>query len=185
MLWVRGVPLFEGNLFDLTLRDLLDLDLFLASLKAPQFLNPRYKGDVRHWWQIPASAEEFNEMAPEGRGGHPDAMLLLAVRVLGSYRASGRPDSLDSILDSGLQWDEVIVTSAPNTPVEDNLPRGFRAGNTQHAMPDVDGMDLNREVSARFMDIALMFGWTLADVYRLPLYVWLGVAAQVDAAQKG
>lgn len=184
MLWVRNTPLFEGNLFDLTLRDLLDLDLYLASLKSPAYRNPKYKGGVRHWWQMPAAIEDYNTCEVD-KIHHPDAFLILLVRVWGSYRASGRSDSLDSILDSDLAWDEVLVVPDAAEVVEDEgLPHGFRAGNVQRpSMPDVEGMDVRREVSQRLLVVARLFGWTLDEVYQLPLYAWLGVSALVDSLE--
>lgn len=172
MLWVRDVPLHEGHIFDLRLRDLLDLDLFLA----------RYEGSLRHWWQIPATVDDVNELAPATRQYHPEAMLLLAVRVWGSYRASGRSESLEAILDSGLEWDQVWVTAEDGKAEADKLPRGFRAGNVQQeAPPDVEGMDLVREVNRRLLGISHLFSYTLDQVYGLSLYAWLGIAAAVDA----
>ena len=73
LLWVRGEPLHEGSLFDLTLRDLLDLDLMLA----------RYTGLLSHWWEIPDAIEDISSMPADLRLEHPEAYLALTVRVGG------------------------------------------------------------------------------------------------------
>ncbi len=170
LLWVRGEPLHEGSLFDLTLRDLLDLDLMLA----------RYTGLLSHWWEIPDAIEDISSMPADLRLEHPEAYLALTVRVWGSMRRSGRSDSLADILDSGLEWTEVQVTGADSEP-DDDLPPGFRPGNVQAGRPDVEGMDLLREVGTRYLLIARYLRISWDDVWSLPLWVWLGVAAQVDS----
>lgn len=182
MLWVRGLPLHEGHLFDLSLRDLLDLDLFLARCAG----SPEYAGEVRHWWQIPAAVEDINELPEDCRPQHPDAMLLLAVRVWGSYRASGRTESFEVLLPDDLEWDEVLVVADPgDDEVEaEKLPRGFRAGNTQSvSMPDVEGMDLNREVNRRLLDVSRVYGFTRDEIMAHSLSAWLGIAASIDAIE--
>lgn len=177
MLWVRDEPLHEGHLFDLTLSDLLELDLFLARCAVAD----AYMGSIRRWWDVPAAIDDINELPEDTRQHHPDAMLLLVIRVWGSYRASGRTESLDAILDSGLEWDQVWVSAREDADAPEDTPRGFRAGNTQDAeLPDVTGMDLVREVNRRLLDVGLLLGFTRSDVYGLPLYVWLGVAELVD-----
>lgn len=173
MLWVRGEPFHEGNLFDLTLRDLLDLDLILA----------RYKGSLRHWWEIPAAIDELNSTPTEERGDHPESGILLAVRVWGTMRANGRPDTFIGILDSGLRWDEVLLTKEPSEPAE-QMPHGFRAGNVQSSTPDVIGMDIKREVGRYALGAMIHLHLTYEDLWRLPLWLWLGVAAQIDELRR-
>lgn len=181
MLWVRGLPLHEGHLFDLTLRDLLDLDLFLARMAAGE----GYYGEVRHWWQIIAAADDIAELPRSARQHHPDAALLLAVRVWGSYRASGRSESFDDAIPDDLRWDEVLVDGDEDQgDAGEQLPRGFRAGNTQSsAAPDLDGYDINREVNSRLLAVGHLFGFTRDQVMSQSLYAWLGIAAAVDAKE--
>lgn len=173
MIWLRGTPYHRGGLYDLTLRDLLDLDRLLA----------QYQGLLSHWWEIPAAQDDLLSMSPERRHLHPEAPLLVAVMAWGTLRANGRPDSLDEVLDSGLGWRDVEVTDE-DSEAEESLPRGFRASNTQSSSPELDGMDLRREVYSRLLDVMALFRLTPDDVWRLPLAVWLGVAAQIDSLDR-
>lgn len=158
------------------MRDLLNLDRFLAV----------YQGGLSHWWEIPAAAEDHDSMPPELRQHHPEAALLLVVWVWGTMRRNGETATLDEVLDSGLSADEVwIERAADDSPAPASLPRGFRSSIVERDAPDVVGMDLQREVARRLLGAMFHLHLTPADVWALPLGVWLGVAAQVDALAKG
>lgn len=175
-MWIAGRPYHPGGLWDLALRDLLNLDRFLAV----------YQGGLRHWWEIPAAAEDHDSMPAELRQYHPESALLLAVWVWGTMRRNGETASLDEVLDSGLEVDEVWIDREPgDSPESESLPRGFRSSIVEQDAPDVVGMDLQREVARRLLGAMVHLHLKPADVWALPLGVWLGVAAQIDALSKG
>lgn len=167
MLWIRGVPFHPGGLFDLTLRDLMDLDRLLA-------VSPG--ATLAHWWEVPEAEEDLFSMDAALRPHHPAVAIVHAVWALGSHRATGLSTTLDEVLDSGVGMGDFWVDK-PDDVEPERLPRGFRSS-VQSTVPDVQGTDLRRDVARYTLPAMEMFGVT--DPWRLSLAVWLGVVASIE-----
>lgn len=173
ILWVRGDPFPAGAINDLSLSDLQEFDRWL--LKHPR--------SIAHWWELPGLADEYNTLPDRHKATHPEAALLLAVRTWATLRKARLPVTFDEVL--GISPDELGVTATDEAETEASLPRGFRAGNVQRDTPDLAEYDLEHEVYIRLLLVMHHFpGITPLNVWDVPLFVWMGMASQVDALQR-
>lgn len=175
ILWVRGDPFPAGAINDLTLRDLQAFDRWLMRY-APQAID--------HWWELPAMAAEYAALDDEGKADHPARFLLLAVRLWATLRKAGLDHTFDEVLV--VAPSEVRVSDLDERETADSLPRGFRAGNVQGAEPmNGEEVDLEHEVYSRLLDVMERFpAVTPVNVWDVPLFVWRGMAARVDALRR-
>ena len=176
MIRINGKLYRRGGLGYLTLRDLLDLDLWLVN----------HNRSISHWWELPQLAEDLRALPDRFAAEHPEAFIPAAVMAWASLRRAGVQISFDETLDAVDVGQLQMLDDEDAEPVE-QLPRGFEAGNTQAAPAlDFTELDLLDEVYSRLVGVMRTFpGITADSVWDLPLNVWLGVAAHMDYLSRG
>lgn len=176
MIEIEGRWYRPGGIQHLSLQDLLDFDVWLR----------QHGRTFSHWWEIPELVEEIGSLRLEDQVTHPEVELLRAVRVWATLRRGGRTLSFDDALgvDSTRihDWGREDIATVKEAPT----PRGFAPGNTQAATQiDIENLDLEVEVHSRILSIFQLFpGLTWRGVWELPLFLWLGVAAQIDELRR-
>lgn len=158
----RGRRYRSGWLDWLSLRDLLDLDDFLAD----------GGHSVRHWWQLDGLLAEWNGLPERFRVGHPEHWLIHAVLVWASRRRSGDRVAL-------------LGTDLRRVRIVDDLDQAEeRPRNAPRVRPD-RRRDLEAEVIGRLAEVTIAVpSVSHESVWDLPLHLWDDYVALVDARRK-